>query len=193
MGRNPRTDLMMEYAVWLSTPKRLKISLGLPAEKTQFAEWKGVNRRTLTRWEEKEDFQELVRQQKVKMGQESTYSTVSKIGPPRPHVDEKVVAKLQEPEPVTLEDDPVFDPSLSPEEQSYLKVKDTLIQMAQDGNQGAIDLYLKHYGKSFIAAETADFDDYRSMSDDELLHDVCVMLGVERVSRWLAERAAAVA
>lgn len=91
----------------------------------------------------------------------------------------------------TLADDPVLTEGIPEDEQKYLQVKDTLVRMAMDGNQGAMDLYLKHYGKAFVEAEQADFSDYRDLSDEQLVAEVCQMAGVEAVSGWLAERAAA--
>jgi hypothetical protein len=53
-----------------------------------------------------------------------------------------------------------------------------------------MDLYLKHYGKSFVDAERQEYKDYVNFSDDRLADEVLNWVGVERVSRWLAEQAA---
>jgi hypothetical protein len=84
----------------------------------------------------------------------------------------------------------VIEPGLSDDEQKYLQVKDTLVRMAMDGNQGAMDLYLKHYGKSFVEAERQDYRDYEDFSDARLVNEVLDWVGVEQVSRWLAAQAA---
>lgn len=185
MSRPVRADVRNEYAYWLATPKRLRISLGLPATDTDFSEMKAVDSRTLRRWKEKEDFQALVAEYKAKFAAEGTNSAVSKVGVAIP------TGKHKAPERVKASDDPVLEPGLTADEQKYLQVKDTLIQMAMDGNQGAMDLYLKHYGKSFVDAEQAEFADYRDMSDEDLVSELCMWAGVDAVSGWLAEQAAA--
>ncbi len=174
MGRPARTDVKNEFAYWLATPKRLRVSLGLPQTEKGFAETKGVHPRTVRRWKEDDDFLELVAQQKQIIVGEAKDSTVKRGE-----------------QPVTVSDDPALEPGLTPDEQKYLQVKDTLVRMAMDGNQGAMDLYLKHYGKSFVEAERQDFRDYEDFSDDRLADEVLGWVGVERVSRWLASQAVA--
>ena len=174
MGRPARTDVKNEFAYWLATPKRLRVSLGLPQTEKEFAEMKGVHPRTVRRWKEDDNFLELVAQQKQIIVGEAKDSTIKRGE-----------------QPVTMTDDPVLEPGLTPDEQKYLQVKDTLVRMAMDGNQGAMDLYLKHYGKSFVEAERQDFKDYEDFSDDRLANEVLDWVGVERVSRWLAAQAVA--
>jgi len=184
MSRPVRADVRNEYAYWLATPKRLRISLGLPATDTDFAEMKAIDPRTLRRWKEKDDFKALVAEYKAKFAAEGANSAVSKVGVAVP------TGKYKAPERVTASDDPVLEPGLTADEQKYLQVKDTLIQMAMDGNQGAMDLYLKHYGKSFVEAEQSEFADYRDMSDEQLVSELCQWAGADSVSAWLSGMAA---
>jgi len=157
--------------------------LGLPVSESQFCEMKDVNPKTLRRWRLQEPFQKLVESFKLELANAAPQSAISKIGVAVPVVSSADVPKVQ------LSDDPMLDPTLSVDEQKYLQVKDTLVQMAMDGNQGAMDLYLKHYGKAFVEAEQSDFSDYKSMSDADLVEELCRMAGVERISAWLAEQA----
>ena len=183
MPRPLKAEVQREFAYWLATPKRIRVSLGLPVSERQFSEMKDVDGSTLRRWKHQKAFQEQVESFRLELANASPDSTVRKIGLANP------VVLLEDLERVTLKDDPVFDPGLSADEQKYLQVKDTLVHMAMDGNQGAMDLYLKHYGKAFVEAEQGDFADYRDMSDDRLVEELCRMMGAERVSRWLAETA----
>jgi hypothetical protein len=183
MARPVKTETQKEYAYWLATPKRLRVSLGLPVSERQFSDMKDVHPKTLRRWKSQEDFQKLVESFRLELANASPQSTISKVGVAAPVVSVADVPK------VTLADDPVLEVGLSPDEQKYLQVKDTLVQMAMDGNQGAMDLYLKHYGKAFVEAEQSDFADYKSMSDMDLVDELCRMAGVERISAWLAEQA----
>ena len=183
MVRPARADVRREYAYWLATPRRLRVSLGLPTSDTAFAEMKDVDPRTLRRWKKDEKFAELVESFKVEMSNASPNSTINKVGIAAP------VASA--PQPVVPSDDPVVTVGLTDDEQKYLQVKDTLVRMAMDGNQGAMDLYLKHYGKSFVEAEQSEFADYRDKSDDQLVWELCEWAGVDAVSDWLADRAAA--
>lgn len=186
MGRPARTDVKNEFAYWLATPKRLRVSLGLPQTEKQFAEMKGMHPRSIRRWKDDPDFVELVEQQKQMIANEAPNSTVSRVGPARAAQDPRVKARLAPANPVTELDDPALEPGLTSDEQKYLQVKDTLVRMAMDGNQGAMDLYLKHYGKSFVEAERQDYRDYEGFSDDKLADEVLDWVGVERASRWLA-------
>jgi len=170
MGRPARAQTRDEFAYWTATPKRLRVSLNLPKTELEFGQAKEVDPRTLRRWKADEEFQALVKEYRKQIVDVQPESTVTK----------RVVAS----------DDPVMDPDLTVDEQHYLAVKDTLIKMAQDGNQGAIDLYLKHYGKSFVEAEQQGFVDYSDMSDEQLLDETLGFVGVERVSAWLAGQAA---
>lgn len=172
MPRPVRADVQDEYAYWCAAPKRLKISMGLPLTDLEFARVKEVDPRTLRRWKEKPEFQQKVREKREEISNVRPNATVT----PREAAT-----------PVTTADDPAFDPDLPVDEQRYLQVKDTLVQMAMDGNQTAIDLYLKHYGKSFISDEQDSFSEYERMSDEELVYSVLSRLGVDRVSSWLAE------
>jgi len=183
MARPPLSGVKGEFAYWLALPKRMRLSLALPATEKDFAEYKSVSARTLRRWKGEEDFQRMVDKHKHDLSGGVKNSAVSAIH--RPAKDPETLA------PVTMSDDPVHDPLLSADEQKYLQVKDTLIQMAMDGNQGAMDLYLKHYGKSFVEAERQEFADYSHYDDDRLVDELCELAGVERISAWLAGRAAA--
>jgi hypothetical protein len=155
----------------------------------EFSAMKDVDPRTLRRWKGRPEFQELVEQHKVELTNNVTNSAISKINNPVPKTGKQGEA-LRPPDPVRLEDDPVFDPGLTPDEMSYLQVKDTLIRMAMDGNQGAMDLYLKHYGKSFVDAESKDFSDYDGYDDDQLIEEIVTWVGIERISEWLARKTA---
>lgn len=169
MARPVRAQTRDEFAYWLATPKRLRVSLGLPRTELDFSKAKEVDPRTLRRWKAEEAFQAKVAEYRKQIVDAQPDSTVTK----------RVVGS----------DDPVADPELSVDERHYLQVKDTLIKMAQDGNQGAIDLYLKHYGKSFVEAEQQGFVDYSTVSDDDLVNETLEFVGVERVAAWLAGRA----
>jgi hypothetical protein len=194
VGRHPLQDVRDEYAHWLATPQRLKVSLKLPQNHTEFAEYKGVNRRTLSRWREEDEFLQLVEQKKLLVqGQIKGSSVVADgVGNARPYKDPRTLKRLEDMggKPVTSEDDPVGAGSLSEDEVAYMRVKDTLVRMAEDGEKGAIDLYLKHYGQVFIDAEADELEDFAGLSDDDLVSEMLVFVGVERVSQWLAGRAA---
>jgi hypothetical protein len=163
----------MEFAAWCATPKRLKKQLGLPMTKTDFAYMKSVSDRTLRRWELQESFQTLVEQRKVEFKNNVPNSTISAaVGSTRAATHGTALKKLELPVPVTAQDDPVYDEDLSPDEQKYQQVKDTLVRMAMDGNQGAIDMYMKHYGKPFVEAEQQTANMFPEMSDEQLFAEV---------------------
>lgn len=192
MANIPKHQVQKEYASWLATPKRLKVSLSLPQTKLAFAEMKGISPRTLTRWEANEGFKELVSQRQIQLANSSPNSTVRSVGPVRPESHGNALKKYEVSEPATLVDDPVYDRSLSPDEVSYLQVKDTLLRLASDGNQGAVDLYMKHYGKSFIENEQKAGTLFPNLSDEALESEVLRLIGDERIVEYLAAKAAGV-
>lgn len=147
---------------------------------------KGINPRTLRRWKEDPEFQKIVEQRKMELANSAPNSTIAAVGPPRAAIDPRTVKRLTPPDPATLEDDPVYDPGLTPDEQKYFQVKDTLVQMAMDGNQTAIDLYLKHYGKPFVEAEQSKFEDYANMSDEQIVEEFCRWAGISAITEWLS-------
>ena len=185
MANIPKTSVKYEYATWLATPSRLKTSFGLPTTKRDFAHLKGVNPRTLSRWEAQEPFQELVRQRRIEVSHSAPNSTVSAIGGPKPASHGNALKKFETPA-VTVSDDPVWDESLSEDEQRYQQVKDTLVRMAMDGNQGAIDMYMKHYGKPFIEAEQKSGNMFPDMSDEDLVGEVCRLIGMDAMTGWMS-------
>jgi hypothetical protein len=190
VANTPKNAVRDEYASWLATPRRLKVSLNLPLTKKAFAEFKGVNQRTLTRWEGDGAFQEIVEQRKMVYLNSMPNSTISKdVGPPRPVTHGTALKRLTPFEPVSAADDPVFDASVSADEQRYMQVKDTLVRMAMDGNQQAIDLYMKHYGKPFVEAEQRSSKLFAHLSDDDLRAQVLKLIGLEFVSNFFAQHA----
>jgi hypothetical protein len=183
MPRPLKSEEQREFAYWMATPRRVKVSLGLPVSERQFGEMKNVDVKTLRRWKNQVPFQKMVESFRLEMAGAAPNSAIAKIGMAAP------IVSADDFELAVPEDDPVLDAGLSPDEQKYLQVKDTLVQMAMDGNQGAMDLYLKHYGKAFVEAEQSDFADYKGMSDAQLVAELCALSGVERISAWLAEQA----
>lgn len=182
-----RNDVKREYAHWLAIDRKTKVALRLPLTHAAFAEDKGVATRTLRRWREDPEFQALVEQRKVEAATEvmPNSTVVSRVGPPRAKADKRT--RVEAPKGVTSADDPFNDPDLAPDEATYLRVKQALANMAGEGNQGAIDLFLKHYGKPFIEAEQADGTALAHLSDAELAAEVVALLGIERVAAALVD------
>lgn len=183
-----KVKIRKEYIAWCATPQRLRVQLDLPKTKRDFAELKGVNEKTLQRWGKLPDHDELVAQHKKKFaGNIDNASITKRIAIPAPQTHGNALKKFEDPPTVSIEDDPVWNPELNPDEQRYLQVKDTLVQMAQDGHQAAIDLYLKHWGKPFIEAEQSTTGMFPNLSDEELTERILKMLGKERISEFLTK------
>jgi hypothetical protein len=185
-----RLKIRQEYAAWCATPRRLRVQLGLPNSKREFAELKGINERTLQRWDKIESHRELVEQKRKKFsGQIENASISAAIGPPRPETHGNALKKYEKLTEVELQDDPVWMPELSKDELKYQQVKDTLANMASDGHSQAIDLYLKHWGKPFIEAEQSTSGMFPNLSEEELLERVCRLIGKETMTNFLAKEA----
>jgi len=191
MGASPqKLKVRQEYAAWCATPRRLRVQLGLPTTKREFADLKGISERTLQRWDAMDSHKMLVEQKRKKFaGQVDNASVSLAIGPPRPEVHGNALKKYETPKEVGPEDDPVWQPELSKDEQRYQQVKDTLVQLAADGQSQAIDLYLKHWGKPFIEAEQSTTGMFPNLSDEELLERVCRLVGREVMTSFLAKEA----
>lgn len=188
--RQPNYQLMNEFATWMAMPKRLKASLQLPTSTKAFAEFKGVSERTLYRWKKDPSFIKMVEQRKLEQVAQVPNSAVAKVGPPRPINDARALRNrnLDGTDPATEADDPVYSQGLDAAEVQYLKVKDTLARMAADGNQGAMDLYLKHYGKQFLELEREDANPFVDLTDGQLVDQILESIGEERVAEWIAGR-----
>jgi hypothetical protein len=186
-----KAKVRKEYIAWCSTPRRLKVQLGLPNTKRDFADLKGVSERTLQRWDNLPDHDELVDQHKKRFAGNLDNAAISKkIGQPRPESHGNALKKYEDEPMVQASDDPVWNPNIGADEQRYLQVKDTLVRMAQDGHQAAIDLYLKHWGKPFIEAEQSTSGMFPNLSEKELRERICKLLGKEVLSEFLAREVA---
>lgn len=185
-----KVKIRKEYTAWCATPQRLRVQLDLPKTKREFAELKGINEKTLQRWQNLPDHKELVEQHKRKfVGNIENSSITKQIKEPMPERHGNALKKYEDPPVVTLEDDPVWNPTLGPDEQRYLKVKDTLVNMASDGHSQAIDMYLKHWGKPFIEAEQSSVGMFPNLSDSELTERILSLLGKDRISEFLSYQA----
>lgn len=191
MGSEPqKLKIRQEYAAWSATPRRLRVQLGLPDSKRGFAELKGISERTLQRWDSLDSHKMLVEQKRKKFAGQADNASVSlAIGPPRAETHGNALKKYDTPLEVGPEDDPVWSPELSKDEQRYHQVKDTLVGMAADGHSQAIDMYLKHWGKPFIEAEQSTTGMFPNLSEEELLERVCRLLGKEVMGNFLAKEA----
>jgi hypothetical protein len=186
-----KVKIRKEFIAWCATPQRLRVQLDLPKTKREFAELKGVNEKTLQRWGRLPEHNELVEQHKRKFaGNIENASITKRVAVPRPETHGNALKKYEDPPVVGPEDDPVWDPELSLDEQRYLQVKDTLVRLAADGQSQAIDLYLKHWGKPFIEAEQSTVGMFPNLTDDELTERILSLLGKERVSSFLTREVA---
>lgn len=181
--------LFQEFARWDATPKYLRQTLGLPKSVAEFAEFKGVGERTVRRWRQMEQFKELVEYEKARIARESTSNSAvaARVGPPRAPKDPRIIARTTEKvDPVGWQDDPALDgeEQLSDGELQYRQVRERLVQLAMDGSTQAADLFMKHWGKSFVEAEQRE-GGFEGMSDVELIEEVVRTVGSERFSELL--------
>jgi hypothetical protein len=184
--RNPQ--LFREFARWAATPKYLRVTLGLPRSVAEFAEFKGVGERTVRRWKAMPEFQELVAFEKDRIAKESgsNSSVAAGIGLPRAPQDPRMVKRLAgDVKPVTWEDDPALEEGVSEGELQYRQVRERLVHMAMEGSTQAADLFMKHWGKSFVEAEHQVVG-FQEFSDQELVEEIVRLVGSERFVDLLA-------
>lgn len=184
--RNP--VVFREFARWYATPKYLRVTLGLPKTLGEFAEFKGIGERTVRRWKSLPEFQELVDFEKERIARESSKnSAVSvNIGMPQAPSDPRMVRRMTDlKEPVGWDDDRALVEDVSEGELQYRQVRERLVHMAMEGSTQAADLFMKHWGKSFVEAEQQDVG-YSDLSDQDLVEEVVKLVGSDRFSKLLA-------
>lgn len=184
--RNP--VVFREFARWYATPKYLRVTLGLPKTLGEFAEFKGIGERTVRRWKTLPEFEELVDFEKERIARESSKnSAVSvNIGMPQAPSDPRMVRRMtDQKEPVGWDDDRALVEDVSEGELQYRQVRERLVNMAMEGSTQAADLFMKHWGKSFVEAEQQDVG-YSDLSDQDLVEEVVKLVGSDRFSKLLA-------
>lgn len=129
---------------------------GSVASKAEWSRAKGVTDRTLRRWEQDERF-------KARLDELSSRVTTD-VGA------SSVVGDLE----------------VSADEQDYHVVKSQLVEGAKQGNQKALDLYFRTYGKQFVEEEAASrVSDFSSMDLDALVIEAVVSVGEDSIVSYL--------
>lgn len=180
--------MFREFCRWYATPKYLRVTLGLPKTLNEFAEFKGIGERTVRRWKTIPEFQEIVDFEKERIAKESSKnSSVSvNIGMPQAPSDPRMVRRMtDQKDPVDWSDDLAFDEELSEGELQYRQVRQRLVHMAMEGSTQAADLFMKHWGKTFVEAEQQDVG-YQEFTDGQLIEELVRLVGSERFSDVLA-------
>jgi hypothetical protein len=181
-----RNEVREEYLEWLLLPRRTKLVHRMPLTDKDFADEKGVSTRTLRRWRDLPDFQAKLEERQADLATAQPGGTVSGVGGSRPSKD----ARTRKTRPKAVGADADLPDDATPDERDYLSAKSALIAMCGDGDLKALDLYFKHYGKSFIAAELEARDSsFADLTDDELIEATLQLIGADRVARWMAEAA----
>jgi hypothetical protein len=67
----------------------------------------------------------------------------------------------------------------------YREVRERLVAMAMEGSTQAADLFMKHWGKTFVEAEQREVG-FEGLSDVDLVEQVVRLVGSERFARILA-------
>ena len=186
--RNP--VLFQEFARWEATPKYLRVTLKLPRTVKEFAEFKGVGERTLQRYRQMPEFKELVEFEKGRIARESLKNSAvaPDIGMPAAPTDPRTIRKQTvELEAAGWKDDPALSglEDMSEGELQYRQVRERLVQMAMDGSTQAADLFMKHWGKTFVEAEQREVG-FEGLSDADLVEQVVRLVGSERFAKILA-------
>lgn len=180
--------MFREFCRWYATPKYLRVTLGLPNTLNEFAEFKGIGERTVRRWKTIPEFQEIVDFEKERIAKESSKnSSVSvNIGMPQAPSDPRMVRRMtDQKEPVGWEDDLALDEGLSEGELQYRQVRQRLVHMAMEGSTQAADLFMKHWGRTFVEAEQQEVG-YQELTDSQLVEELVRLVGAERFSGVLA-------
>lgn len=180
--------MFREFCRWYATPKYLRVTLGLPKTLNEFAGFKGIGERTVRRWKTIPEFQEIVDFEKERIAKESSKnSSVSvNIGMPQAPSDPRMVRRMtDEKNPVGWGDDLALDEGLSEGELQYRQVRQRLVHMAMEGSTQAADLFMKHWGKTFVEAEQQEVG-YQELTDGQLVEELVRLVGSERFSDVMA-------
>lgn len=176
-----------EYIEWCALDQRTRERNGLPTSQKQFADWKGISAVTLTRWNKEEEVQRLVAQRREQIAQGVRQIAAVPAAPPEDRAGDGRAFRHDGGGDLRDESDQVRPAGMTEQEWQYLQVKRKVLDRALDGNKDAQDLWLKHWGKPFIDAEQSDDESLSGMGDEELARQTVELLGVELVSRVLAE------
>ena len=167
--KRPDEAFKREYAQWMVLSDREKKRNKLPMNHSEFARWKGVSDRTLRRWRTEPSFLET-----LSLVQEE--AARRKVG---------AATRVLEPDVGSL-DDASLEGLSSAAESEYRRVRATLAQMASDGSTDAMRLYMQYYGSEFARAEAEENQDLRGMSDEQLVEELVLVAGKDRVAAVLA-------
>lgn len=162
------------FADWLLMSRRTREINGLPKSQAEFARRHGMTARTLSRWKDEDEFQQLLkfkeRQQELEGGAERSLSDAKKTGPRRPASED-------------------IDPALlsSSDETDLGLIKKRIVKDAADGSKEALTLWMKYWGGPLVEAERTETDRLTTLSDFDLAVETVRLLGPEMVAEALAE------
>lgn len=177
-----------EFLEWSLLDRRTREINGLPKSQAEFAKWKGITPRTVSRWKNDPEFAARMEQRQLEEAQRLTpNATVSSRfsgGKARRHDGAAGTPRV----PETVEPE-VAPEGVQPDEWDYQRIKATIARRAiEENNRDAQDLWMKHWGKTFVEAEAAEDESLSGLSDDELVEQIIGLVGVETVSRVLVRQ-----
>ena len=162
-----------EYLEWLLLDARTRRAHGLPEDRVQFADLKGISDRTLRRWQNDPEFQLALEQRREQIaGRISATGAVT--ARPHPNTDARVKRRLAPPAPPTNEHDRIVDEAheagVDGEEADYLSVKAAIRDAAAGGDSRALEQYMRYWGQPYAELERERRESsYADLSDGELI------------------------
>lgn len=177
MANRDYEEIYQRFVRWSAMDRATKIKLGLPTVQDSragdgFCQRYEVGARTLRKWKNRPEFEGDVEAARAKLAGEPIVDT---------SLDEDRVAPSLEDRAAAI------DAGLSEDEAEYRSIKEAIALEAKQGdNAKALELYMKHWGHEFAAAERDAREGlFRSLDDDELVAEILNLIGPDEVRSWL--------
>lgn len=172
----PLTAQQKELIEWELMDKATRAFQRLPATLSEWAEWKGIAERTVYRWKSKPEYQEEFQRRKLAVIRAAPGSTLpgSDAGEAEfPPSDESGTPDIPE--------------MMTDEEAEFREIRRAVVALARQGKKEGIDAWAKWFGKSILEDQIGDTSRLLDLSDAALAREVVEMLGVDAVTRAIAE------
>jgi hypothetical protein len=157
---------------WLTYSQAERKRFKLPETQKRFAERWGVSPRSVIRWIQQDPLVEAVRER-----EEQRVKGKREPAPLVPLPDPQA-----EPEPVPELDLEDYDPASA----EFLEIRRNIAELARQGDQKALDTYMRWFGKEILEEQRAQRESsFSDMSDEALVESILALVGRPAVERWL--------
>ena len=168
-----------EFVEWLLMSKGERSDRGLPTSYQQFAVRKGVTAETLRRWRNDEAFQRRVASRKVDYESGGPALFCPPDAYDKPELSRHIGERQKESKRRSRVEERVAEAAASgsEDERDYALVKESVRDLAAQGDAKALELYMRYWGKAHAEREEEErHSKFPEMSDLQLQRAVLSMI-----------------